>query len=173
MFLVLVGNVKAEECKTMLERFVVNKFSGNVIRENFDALDKINTHYIEQDMKMSVPTNLIGFKDVTRSTNYIRKLIVFEMIHRMFFRAASNFYEKIYKDGIINGSYYTDYINENDYGYYLFGGDGDSFKNFLRFYLVITITMIFQKISMFLSELRKPCMEIISTCLIILTIFHN
>ena len=128
MFLVLVGNVKAEECKTMLERFVVNKFSGNVIRENFDALDKINTHYIEQDMKMSVPTNLIGFKDVTRSTNYIRKLIVFEMIHRMFFRAASNFYEKIYKDGIINGSYYTDYINENDYGYYLFGGDGDSFK---------------------------------------------
>lgn len=128
MFLVLVGNVKAEECKTMLERFVVNKFSGNVIRENFDALDKINTHYIEQDMKMSVPTNLIGFKDVTRSTNYIRKLIVFEMIHRMFFRATSNFYEKIYKDGIINGSYYTDYINENNYGYYLFGGDGDSFK---------------------------------------------
>ncbi len=46
-------------------------------------------------------------------------------------------------------------------------------KNFLRFYLVITITMIFQKISMFLIELRKPCMEIISTCLIILTIFHN
>lgn len=128
MFLVLVGNVKAEECKAMLERFIVNKSSGNIVREKFDMLDGIDKHYIDQDMKMSVPTNLIGFKDVTRSTNYIRKLIVFEMIHRMFFRATSNFYEKIYKDGIINGSYYTDYVNENEYGHYLFGGDGDSFK---------------------------------------------
>lgn len=129
MFLVLVGNVKAEECKEMLDKFIVDKSKGNIVREKFDMHDKISKHYIEQDMKMSVPTNLIGFKDTTRSTNYIKKFIVFEMIHRMFFRATSNFYEKIYKDGIINGSYYTDYINESDYGHYLFGGDGDLFKN--------------------------------------------
>ena len=47
------------------------------------------------------------------------------MLH---FRATSNFYEKIYKEEIIDGSYYTEYLNEFDYGHYLLVGDGEKFK---------------------------------------------
>lgn len=129
MFLVIVGNIDAERCRELLTKFIPNKISNSVDREKFDSADKVSNHYVEEDMNMNIPTNLIGFKDVnTNNENYLRKFIIFEIIHRMFFRATSNFYEKIYKDEIIDNSYYTEYINEGDYGHYVIGGDGDKFR---------------------------------------------
>ena len=128
MFLVLVGNVDVNEVKQILNKYIVNKNGKNVIREKFNGFNKINKHYIEEKMGMSIPTNILGFKDSAEPENYIKKLIVFEMIHRLYFRATSNFYEKIYKEEIIDGSYYTEYLNEFDYGHYLLVGDGEKFK---------------------------------------------
>lgn len=128
MFLVLVGNVDVNEVKQILNKYIVNKIGKNVIREKFNGFNKINKHYIEEKMGMSIPTNILGFKDSAELENYIKKLIVFEMIHRLYFRATSNFYEKIYKEEIIDGSYYTEYLNEFDYGHYLLVGDGEKFK---------------------------------------------
>lgn len=130
MFLVIIGNIDAERCRELLLKFIPNKISKPIDREKFNSTDKVFKHYIEEDMQMSVPTNIIGFKDLnTTNDNYLRKFIIFEIIHRMFFRATSNFYEKIYKDEIIDNSYYTEYINEGEYGHYVIGGDGDKFRD--------------------------------------------
>lgn len=128
MFLVLVGNIDCDQVKNILEKYVINKNEKNVIREKFYSDNKIETHYIEEKMDMSVPTNILGFKDTLKFNNYLEKLIVFEMIHRLYFRATSDFYEKIYKEKIIDGSYYTEYLSEYDYGHYLIMGDGENFK---------------------------------------------
>ncbi len=138
MFLVIVGNIDSEYVLELLNNFIENKRSDLIVREEFRGDDKILNNYIEDNMNMSVPTNLIGFKDMNPSNNYIKKFIIFEIIHRMFFRATSGFYEEIYKSEIIDNSYYTDYINEGDYGYYIIGGDGDRFREirerFFKYY---------------------------------------
>lgn len=128
MFLVLVGNIDGDQVKNILEKYVINKNGKNVIREKFYSDNKIKTHYMEEKMDMSIPTNILGFKDTLKFNNNLEKLIVFEMIHRLYFRATSDFYEKIYKDKIIDGSYYTEYFSENDFGHYMIMGDGENFK---------------------------------------------
>ncbi len=132
MFLTIVGNVDVSEAKHILSKYVKDKIKPDVIREKFNACSPINKHYVEENMGMNVPTNILGFKDMTlinsTDTDYVRKLIVFEMIHRIYFRATSDFYDKIYKSKIIDGSYYTEYSRGNDYGHYMFYGDGEKFK---------------------------------------------
>lgn len=128
MFLVLVGNVDANEAQKILKKCIVNKVGKKVIREKFDSYNKIEQHYIEENMNMNVATNVLGFKDMIKTDNYIKKLIAFEVIHKLYFRATSDFYDKIYKEEIIDGSYYTEYLNEHDHGHYLLVGDGENFK---------------------------------------------
>lgn len=128
MFLVLVGNIDAEECRKILEKYIVNKIGKKVIRKKFNSYNKIYQHYIEENMSMNVPTNILGFKDMVNTDNYIKKIIAFEIIHKLYFRATSDFYEKIYREEIIDGSYYTEYLSEHDYGHYLLVGDGENFK---------------------------------------------
>lgn len=128
MFLVLVGNISAEHAKEILTKNIINKKNPKIIREKFNSSDIIKEHYIEQNLEMNVPTNILGFKCVNANSNYIKKLIIFEIIHRLYFRATSNFYDEMYQKGIIDGSYYTEYISETDYSHYLLVGDGDKFK---------------------------------------------
>lgn len=130
MFMVVVGNVDANELEEILNKYVENKISLNIIREKFNSRTQVTKHYIEESMGMNVPTNILGFKDNSFTNNYVRKLIIFEMIHKIYFRATSDFYERVYKNKIIDGSYYTEYFNGNDYGHYMFCADGEDFKYF-------------------------------------------
>lgn len=128
MFLIIVGNVDALNVKEILYNNVVNKQNGKIIREKFNGFDSIKEHYIEENFDMKVPTNILGFKEMSLTTNYIKKLITFEIIRRLYFRATSDFYDRMYKSGIIDGSYYTEYRNGFDYGHYILVGDGEKFK---------------------------------------------
>lgn len=155
MFLILVGNIDAEEVKEILQECIVNKIGKTVIREKFDGFEKVSKHYIEEKMDMKVPTNIIGFKDTNSSRDYIKKLIIFEMIHRMYFRATSTFYEKIYKDEIIDGSYSTEYINEVDYGHYLISSDGENFSKFPEYLFDFYSTYDFSKDEETFERIKK------------------
>ena len=138
MFLVVVGNVNALNVREILYKHVVNKQNGKIIREKFNGFDSIKEHYIEENFDMKIPTNILGFKEISSTTNYIKKLITFEIIRRLYFRATSDFYDMMYKRGIIDGSYYTEYTNGFDYGHYILVGDGEKFKylpeNLLDYY---------------------------------------
>ena len=128
MFLVIVGNVDATEVKSYLETSIRQKFN-NVIRKKFNGFSNVRSNYIEENMDMSISTNIFGFKDI-KNDNSIKRMIIFDLIQKMYFKISSKFYEDIYKESIIDGSYKTEYVNEIGYSYFAFSCDGDKFKNF-------------------------------------------
>ena len=135
MFLFITGNVSAEEVQKQLKNNVVNKNNFNIIRANINRFDGISKHYIEEKMDINVPINILGFKDMFEETSYLNKIIKAELINRMYFRATSDFYEKIYKENIIEGDYSSEHSYEYDCGRFLFSGDGDKFKKFPEVFL--------------------------------------
>lgn len=135
MFLFITGNVSAEETQKLLNNLIVDKNNTNIVRESINRFDKIHQKFIEEKMDVNVPVNILGFKDMFSETSYLNKIIKAEIINRMYFRATSDFYEKVYKEKIIDGDYSSEYSYEYECGRFMFSGDGDKFKKFPEVFL--------------------------------------
>lgn len=130
MFLFLIGDIYADHIQKLLNKIVINKNNNNIIKADISRFDKIHKKYIEEKMDVNVPINILGFKDMFNETSYLNKIIKGELINRMYFRATSDFYNKVYTEKIIDGDYSSEHSYEYDCGRFLFSGDGDKFKNF-------------------------------------------
>ena len=74
---------------------------------------------IEKEMDISMPCFILGFKDIEREDNKIRKDIAISILSNVLFGTSSSFYEKLYEEGKILGEPSINYEFADTYAHAL------------------------------------------------------
>lgn len=87
---------------------------------------KINTAYAEQKLAISTPIFQMGFKDTrldTKGMECLRREVLVKILLEMIMGRSSALYNRLYGEGLINGSFESDFNIEENYAFSLFGGE--------------------------------------------------
>lgn len=128
MSIVIVGNVDAEKTAEIIENGIKkNEPFDEPIKKIYPKEPKeIATAYTEQNMAISSPMFMMGFKDNDVNLSgkeLLKKHIEITILLRMLFAEGAPIYEKLYNENLINSTFSTDYTMQPDYGFTTLEGE--------------------------------------------------
>ena len=127
MLLLVVGDVDPKEVFMQIDEGISKYDKKPDIKRLFPKeQEAINTDYVEQKLAVSIPIFQMGFKDTNFQTGGIESLkreVAVKISLGMLMGRSSEFYNRLYKEGLINNTFGFDYTIEEDYAYSAFGGE--------------------------------------------------
>lgn len=139
MSIVIVGNVNPQEMLEVIENGIKKNepFEEEIKKVYPDEPKEIAKSYAEQNLSVSIPMFMIGFKDT--DTGYsgeklLKKNIEITILLKMLFGKSSKIYQKLYEEGLINSNFAADYTMQPDYGFSSVEGES---KNPKKVYEII------------------------------------
>ncbi len=127
MMLVLVGDIDMNEVLNRLDkRMSGGKNLGEIDRPEISEPRERVREFVEQRLVVSQPMFNVGFKDITPFTSgeeLARREVATEIILDALFGKSSEFYMKLYNDGLIDSSFSAETELEKRYGFSLIGGE--------------------------------------------------
>ena len=88
--------------------------------------DAVNKHYAEETLAVSAPIFQMGFRDDLKGktgTELLKHEVAVKLLLNMLAGRSSEFYERLYADGLINSSFESDFSIEEDYAFSVLGGE--------------------------------------------------
>ena len=102
MIIVVAGDFVIEDIIKEIKSRITLKPSENTIRRIYnDEPEEIVQKRIEKNMDISMPCFMIGFKDVNKDENKVRRDIALNISCSILFGTSSSFYQKLYEQGKI------------------------------------------------------------------------
>ncbi|WP_243096824.1 EF-P 5-aminopentanol modification-associated protein YfmH [Thermohalobacter berrensis] len=134
MILFIVGDIdfdKALEIVEKNQREDIENYTGSIKRFYPEEPKEIKNQFMEEKMSISTPLFNIGFKDSDvgyYGDKLLKKQIVTDILHEMLFGESSEFFQKLYDEGLIDNTFGTQYVGNKDYGYSILGGESEKPK---------------------------------------------
>lgn len=132
MLLVMVGDIDAEKAVSYIDKHVSCKTkSGKVERERVGEPYAVAKQYVSQKLNVSKPMFMIGFKEKETEIcgrALLEKQVVTQILMRVLFGSSSEFYMKLYEQGLIDGTFGTDVELEKSYGFSSLSGESNNPK---------------------------------------------
>lgn len=133
MVLFISGNVSVDEAAEIADKyFPAAKSSLRPPLRNFvDEPKGVFKDFMEKKLSVSAPVFALGFKDNEPSVDaqaLLRKDIVTNTLLEILFGKSSAVYSKLYSEGLINSTFYTDYTMESDYAFAMLGGESENYQ---------------------------------------------
>lgn len=127
MVLVLVGDINFDKALEVINKVERKDFEigEEIIRLYPEEKKGVLHNYIEENMITSMPLLAIGFKDNDLYYNgekLIKRELVSNILLDMIFGVSSEFYQELYNEGLIDGSFGGNYSGYNDYGHSIISG---------------------------------------------------
>lgn len=129
MILFATGSVEPEKVFQQTEKF----FSGMPIsrKRNIKRIKVREPNYIKRSeirerLDVPVPLFALGFKDSQiglKGRELLHKTVVTEICLELLAGKASELYDFLYEEGLINLNFYISYTGEEDYGFSLISGE--------------------------------------------------
>ena len=135
MVLFVIGGVDVDKTLECINANIVQKpSSSEPIKRVYPVEDKkINQKYIQQNLSVSIPLFMIGFKDTEVSANpqeLFKKSIECEIISKILFGKSSELYRNLYDNGLINDNFGAEYsfsaLYENSFAHYIIEGESSN-----------------------------------------------
>lgn len=102
MIIVLSGNFVPEEIIEKVKSKITMKSNPNETKRVYNKeQSEISQKYIEQNMDVSMPMALIGYKDNDLNHEVIKKDIAISILGNIIFGKSSKLFEKLYEEGKI------------------------------------------------------------------------
>ena len=106
MFLIIIGDVDVqkiiEDAEVLIAKYYSNRKTDIVQRNNIVEPDGIFKKEIETKLPISMPIECIGFKIKPQvGKQSVKDAIISDIINDICFSTSSEFYQKLYKDGIL------------------------------------------------------------------------
>ena len=132
MMMVACGDFDPEKIiKEIKNRLLPKENQGEIKRIYTRKEDGINKKIKEENMEVSNPIFLIGYKDEQNNAdnrNIVKKHIAIEIILNMAIGKSSKLYKKLYEEGIILGEPDFDYEFSNQYAHVIISGQSKNPK---------------------------------------------
>lgn len=125
MMLLIVGDVDSDKIISLCQNMIPNNFDNKLKKYRYPKENGIATNSKEEDMNLSIPNFLLGFKDncIMDGTDLMERKIMGEIIGRINFGKVSILNEQLYNKGLINESFDFEYTAEREYGQFFIGGE--------------------------------------------------
>lgn len=127
MIILVVGDVDPTSVFEMVEKGIETKESKPEIKRIFpEESARLNKAYIEQKLEVSTPLCQMGFRDTqlrTRGRDCLINEVSVKLLLEMIMGKSSKLYNKLYAEGLINGTFDFDYTGEENYAFSMFGGE--------------------------------------------------
>ena len=106
MFLIIIGDVDAEkiieEVKALISKYYSNRKTDIVQRNKIVEPEEICKKEIEAKLPISMPIECVGFKLKPQvGKESVKATIISDIINDICFSTSSEFYQKLYKEGIL------------------------------------------------------------------------
>jgi len=131
MALVMVGDIEPEKAVTLVDKYVKKTSSDGLKRFTYEEPKERKTEYTEQNLSVSMPVFMIGFKDNKKYTNgdeLLKRQIITEILLEIYFGQSSDFYMSLYEKGLINASFGKESELEKTYGFSSLSGESNDPK---------------------------------------------
>jgi len=130
MALICVGDVDENKIWDCVEKYIKQEEPHGEIKQVFPEEKKeVYKNRIEAKFDIPMPMFMIGFKDPETGGNseeILKREILTNCVLRTLFGRSSDFYKKLYDEGIINKSFSPFYEYEQSCGYAAFFGEGEN-----------------------------------------------
>lgn len=127
MSVLVVGDVEPSRVFEQVESLIRNVDPLPEIKRIFPEEQKgINRNYTEQALAVSMPMFQMGFRDNRLDTKGVESLkheVAVKLLLDVIMGRSSNFYNKLYGEGLLNSSFEFDYTIEENYAFSMFGGE--------------------------------------------------
>lgn len=128
MDIVVVGNAQPHKIAEVIENGVKRNepFDGEIKKIYPDEPKSVVKTYYEQTLSVSAPLFMAGFKDT--DTGYggrelFKKSIEVNILLRILFGRSSEFYKRMYEQGLINNTFSFEYTMQPDYAHSVISGE--------------------------------------------------
>ena len=132
MSLVVCGDINCENIAEMVDKSLAKvKKSDLPVRIKWDEPAHPFQAYTEAKMQVSMPLFNIGFKDDNEKyagIDRVRRDMAGTIMCNMLFGPTSEFYERLYNEGLINQSFGAGYEIERDYAMLLISGESENIE---------------------------------------------
>lgn len=126
MIMVVVGDVDKTKILKIAEGNVPKKKEFNVNFKHYDESPVVDKKIVEENLGVSIPNFIIGFKDninIENPRERLKRKLSMNIAGKLFLGRSSSLYEDLYHKGLINESFSYDYTIEKDYAHFLIGGE--------------------------------------------------
>lgn len=133
MTIVIAGDVEPYSIANIIDASVKKNepFSEEIKRIYPSEPEHIAQEYFEQNLSVSSPLYMIGFKDTDigySGERLLKKNIEVDIILRLIFGKSSPLYKELYEEGLINSNYSYEYTVQPDYAFSSVGGESKNPK---------------------------------------------
>ena len=123
MVFVVCGDVNPEEMLNTIKSKLIKKDNQEEIKRIYPKTeDVINKKYNEQKMEVSTPLFMIGFRDINKDKDIVKKHIAILILLNMIIGKSSKLYKELYEEGILLSEPDIDYEFASDYAHILIAG---------------------------------------------------
>ena len=127
MFLVMVGDIDTEKAMEIVDRYVANRSDkGKIEREHIEEPKHAAKNKVSQKMSVSKPQFMIGFKDHETDISgekLLIKQLETRIVLNLLFGKSESFFNELYEEGLIDGSFSSDCEIEKRYGFSSISGE--------------------------------------------------
>lgn len=127
MFLVLVGDIDAERVTEYIDKYVkCGRGRGKNERKLPNEPESVVKPLVRKKLSVAKPLFLIGFKEKeigASGRELLKKQAVTQILIELMFGKSSEFYMKLYSEGLIDGSFDKDAELEKSYGFSSISGE--------------------------------------------------
>lgn len=120
------GDIDIKVVSSIIEKKANKPYKGEIKREFPREPEGIRREYIESKLPVSLPSFNIGFKDFRiglKGKELLRNILASNILLDMIFGRSSDFYNRLYEQGLINNGFGTDFIGDERYCFTLIGGE--------------------------------------------------
>ena len=133
MTIVIAGDVEPYSIANIIDASVKKNepFSEEIKRIYPSEPEHIAQEYFEQNLSVSSPLYMIGFKDTDigySGERLLKKNIEVDILLRLIFGKSSPLYKELYEEGLINSNYSYEYTVQPDYAFSSVGGESKNPK---------------------------------------------
>ncbi len=148
MFLIIIGDLDSEEilekAEKIVDKYYTNRKAEEIKRNIINEPKEIAKKEIETKLPIAMEVEMLGFKmNPCTGKESIKATIISDIINQVCFSTASDFYEKLYKDGVI--------IAEPDFAF----ESGRDFSHVLISSYVVDDKKFEEEVIKYITELKE------------------
>ena len=133
MAIVVCGDFEPEKIIEEIEKRVTIQNSTKVIKRIYeDEPEEIVKPRVEDEMNISMPIFLIGYKDNIETENQIDKDLALDIIFNILIGDSSELYQDLYEEGLLQSEPVLMYENSKTYSQLLIQGQSNNYDEVIK-----------------------------------------
>ena len=130
MVLIISGDVELDKVSAVVDKVIPEKKDSFIEKKVQTEPERVNKEYVEKSFPIAYPMFHIGLKEVDypKDDLYIKRELEHSIICELLFGKTSDFYTKLYNEGLINQKFGTSYYASNNWGHFIASGESENPK---------------------------------------------